>query len=95
MEDCTREQPDNRTIVTLALRAAALGLLVNSLLCLAFPVLTDPDNWLPNITFGVIGVHVMGRLFSAFVERSRTISANTLGAALALLAPVAWLSNLR
>ena len=58
-------------------------------------MLTEAGNWLPNITFAVVSVHIMGRLFASFMERSRTISANTLGIALALMVPLTWLPRLR
>ena len=63
------------------------------MLCLLWPQLTEPRTWVPNIVFGVFTMHLMGWIFRDFLQRPRTVSANTLGFAIALVLPLSYLSR--
>ncbi|HTP89678.1 MAG TPA: hypothetical protein VMJ34_22180 [Bryobacteraceae bacterium] len=92
MESVSVEQPARSVLIFQGVRAAAIGVLANSALCLWWPVLTSPRNWFPNIAFAVFTVHLMGWVFRDFLARPRMVSANTLGFALALVFPLCYLS---
>jgi hypothetical protein len=93
MENVSAEQPARSVLVTQGIRAAGVGILANSMLCLLWPRLTEPRNWFPNIVFAVFTVHLMGWIFRDFLRRPRIVSANTLGFAIALIMPLCYLSR--
>ena len=93
MESVSGEQPARSVLVIQGVRAAAVGVIANSMLCLLWPPLTEPRNWIPNILFGVFTVHLMGWIFHDLLERPRTVFANTLGFAIALILPLSYLSR--
>ena len=93
MENVSTSQPARSARLVHGARAAALGLLVNSALCLCWPMVTAPGIWLPNIAFAVFTVHLMGWVFRDFFTQPRTVSANTLGFALSLIMPLSYLSQ--
>ena len=93
MENVSGEQAARSVLLTQCIRAAGVGVLANSLLCLLWPQLAEPRNWFPNIVFAVFTVHLMGWIFSDFLERPRTVFANTLGFAMALIIPLSYLSR--
>jgi len=93
MESASRKEPARPVLFTQGVRAAAIGVLTNSTLCLAWPVLTEARNWFPNIVFAAFTVHTMCWIFRDFLARPRTVFANTLGFALALIVPLSYLSR--
>jgi len=93
MESVSAEQPGRSVLVGQGIRAAAFGVIVNSALCLSWPVLTEARNWFPNIAFAVLTVHLMGWIFRDFLQRPRIVNANTLGFAMALIMPLSYLSR--
>ena len=93
MESVSGEQPARSLLVTQGVRAAGVGVLANSTLCLLWPPLTEPRNWVPNIVFALFTVHLMGWIFRDLLERPRTVFANTLGFAVALILPLSYLSR--
>jgi hypothetical protein len=93
MESVSCEQPARSVLFLQGLRAAAVGVVVNSVLCLSWPVLTEARNWFPNIAFAVFTVHLMCWIFRDFLKRPRMIFANTLGFAVSLIVPLSYLSR--
>jgi hypothetical protein len=94
MESVSSEEPARSVLFVKGVRAAAIGVLANSTLCLALPVLTQARNWFPNVAFAVFTVHLMCWIFRDFLTRPRMVFANTLGFALALIVPLSYLSRL-
>jgi chromate transport protein ChrA len=93
MESVSHEPPARAALFTHGVRAAAIGILANSVLCLACPALTQPRSWFPNVAFAVFTVHLMCWIFGDFLKRPRLIFANTLGFAIALAIPLSYLSR--
>ncbi|MGA3027243.1 MAG: hypothetical protein ABSF98_20995 [Bryobacteraceae bacterium] len=93
MESVSCEQPARSVLVAQGVRAAAIGVLANSALCLSWPLLTEARNWFPNIASAVFTVHLMGWIFRDFLVRPRMVFANTLGFALSLIVPLSYLSR--
>jgi len=94
MESVSCEQPARSVLFAQGVRAAAVGVLANSALCLSCPALTQPRNWFPNIAFAVFTVHLMCWIFRDFLARPRMVFANTLGFAVSLMAPLSYLSRM-
>ena len=92
-ESVSVEQPARSVLVLQGVRAAAIGVLANSLLCLSWPALTEGRNWFPNIAFAVFTVHLMCWIFRDFLQRPRMVFANTLGFAVSLIVPLSYLSR--
>ncbi|MGA2186268.1 MAG: hypothetical protein ABSH47_24910 [Bryobacteraceae bacterium] len=94
MESVSCEQPARSVLFAQGLRAAAIGVIANSALCLSWPALTEARNWFPDIAFAVLTVHLMCWIFRDFLERPRMVFANTLGFAVSLIVPLSYLSRL-
>jgi len=94
MESVSREQPAPSVLFAQGVRAAAVGVFVNSALCLFWPALTQAREWFPNVTFAVFTVHLMCWIFRGFLKRPRMVFANTLGFAVSLTVPLSYLSRL-
>ena len=93
MENVSGEQAPRSVLVAQGIRAAGVGVLANSALCLLWPQLTELRNWVPNVVFAAFTVHLMGWIFRDLLERPRKVFANTLGFAMALIVPLSHLSR--
>jgi len=94
MDSISVEEPARSVLLLQGVRAAAIGVFVNSALCLLWPALTEARNWFPDIAVGAFTVHIMCWIFRDFLQHPRAVYANTLGVAVALIMPLSYLSRI-